>query len=107
MLCIIAGQKAAAATGPAHLNSAAGAREAIRLMEADKRAKEAKSDFTSLRAPSKDREVRPRDRAERLRWAYTASYFVLCMLRVTKLGVLYYVDLLCCLASFIYTCGMH
>lgn len=57
--------------GPAHMNSAASAKEAIRAMEAEKQERLDREEGTgsgSLRSASRDRDVRPRERSERGRW---------------------------------------
>ena len=46
--------------GPAHMNSASSAKEAIRLMEADKERERDRD--ASMRSASRDRDGRPRDR---------------------------------------------
>ena len=54
--------------GPAHMNSAASAKEAIRAMEAEKQERLDREEGTgsgSLRSASRDRDVRPRERSER------------------------------------------
>lgn len=54
--------------GPAHMNSAASAKEAIRAMEAEKQERQDREEGTgsgSLRSASRDRDVRPRERSER------------------------------------------
>ena len=62
-----AGSRAAA---PAHMNSAASAKEAIRAMEAEKQERLDREGGeggggASLRSSSRDREARPRERSER------------------------------------------
>ena len=61
---MLAGPKLA---GPAHMNSAASAKEAIRAMEADKQA-DRDAGLISGRSSSKDRDARPRERSERGRY---------------------------------------
>ncbi len=54
--------------GPAHLNSAASAKEAIRAMEAEKQERldrEAGVVPASMRSASRDRDARPRERSDR------------------------------------------
>lgn len=48
--------------GPAHMNSASSAKEAIRLMEADKERERDRDRDASLRSASRDRDGRPRER---------------------------------------------
>lgn len=48
--------------GPAHMNSASSAKEAIRLMEADKERDRDRDRDASLRSASRDRDGRPRER---------------------------------------------
>lgn len=48
--------------GPAHMNSASSAKEAIRLMEADKDKERERDRDASMRSASRDRDGRPRER---------------------------------------------